>query len=125
VHGVWIGEYFANRDFAGPPAFVRQDNAIAFDWGTWGPGGGMPASNFTVKWNQTAWLHAGTYRFFATTDDGVRIFVDDRLVVDAWRVGPALSVFGDISLGAGWHTIRVEYFQEGGVAVIYVKYARL
>jgi len=122
---VWIGEYFANRDFAGPPAFVRQDNAIAFDWGTWGPGGGMPASNFTVKWTQTAWLNAGNYRFFATTDDGVRIYVDDQLVVDAWRVGPALSVFNDIYLGAGWHTIRVEYFQEGGVAVIYVRYARL
>lgn len=85
----------------------------------------MPASDFTVKWTQTAWLTAGTYRFQATTDDGVRIFVDDRLVVDAWREGPALSVFGDISLGTGWHTIRVEYFQRGGVAVIYVKYARL
>ena len=124
MHGVWTGEYFGNQNF-GSPVFVRQDNAIAFDWGAWGPGGGMPGSNFTVRWNQTAWLEAGTYRFFATTDDGVRIFVDDQLVVDAWRVGPALSVFNDIALGSGWHTIRVEYFQEGGVAVIYVKYARL
>lgn len=85
----------------------------------------MPATNFSVKWTQTAWLTAGTYRFFATVDDGVRIYVDDRLVVDAWRVGPALSVFGDITLDTGWHTIRVEYFQEGGVAVIYVRYAKL
>jgi len=46
-------------------------------------------------------------------------------VLDAWRVGPALSVYGDIQLGAGWHTIRVEYFQEGGVAVAYLKYTRL
>lgn len=125
AYGVWFGEYYANKDFAAPPTFVRQDNAIAFDWGTFGPGGGMPATNFSVKWTQTAWLTAGTYRFFATVDDGVRIYVDDRLVVDAWRVGPALSVFGDVTLDTGWHTIRVEYFQEGGVAVIYVRYAKL
>jgi len=125
AYGVWIGEYYASRDFAPPPAFVRQDNAIAFDWGTWGPGAGMPGTNFSAKWNQTAWFDAGTYRFTATVDDGVRVFVDDRLVIDAWRVGPALSVFNDIYLPAGWHTVRVEYFQEGGVAVIYVQYARL
>jgi hypothetical protein len=120
-----MGEYFANRDFSGAPVFVRQDNAIAFDWGVYGPGSGMPGSNFTVKWNQTSYLEAGTYRFSATVDDGIRVYVDNQIVLDAWRVGPALSVYGDIQLGTGWHTIRVEYFQEGGVAVAYLKYTRL
>jgi hypothetical protein len=85
----------------------------------------MPGSNFTVKWNQTSYLEAGTYRFSATVDDGIRVYVNNQIVLDAWRVGPALSVYGDIQLGAGWHTIRVEYFQEGGVAVAYLKYTRL
>ncbi|MBW7884554.1 MAG: hypothetical protein H3C34_18325 [Caldilineaceae bacterium] len=120
-----MGEYYANRDFTAPPFFSRADGAIAFDWGTYGLGGGMPASNFTVKWSQTSYLYEGTYRFYATVDDGVRIYVDDKLVVDAWREGPALSVFGDVYLTRGYHNIRVEYFQAGGVAVIYVKYARL
>jgi hypothetical protein len=104
---------------------VRQDPAIAFDWGTWGPGGGVPATNFSVRWTRTEEFAGGTYRFHATVDDGVRIYVDDVLVLDYWRIGPATSVSCDHYLSPGRHTIRVEYFQAEGVAVAYVKYNRL
>ncbi len=61
----------------------------------------------------------------ATTDDGVRVYVDDQLVIDAWRVQPATNYFGDMVLGPGNHTIRVEYFEASGVASIYVRWVRL
>ena len=67
----------------------------------------------------------GNYRFWATVDDGVRIWVDDQLIIDYWRIGPATTVQCDHYLSPGPHTIKVEYFQAEGVAVIYVKYARL
>jgi hypothetical protein len=55
----------------------------------------------------------------------MRIYVDNVLVLDYWRVGPATSVSCDHYLTAGHHTIRVEYFQAEGVAVAYMKYAKL
>ena len=55
----------------------------------------------------------------------MRIYVDNVLVVDAWRVQPATSYFGDVYLGEGHHTIRVEYFEETGASVIAVYWARL
>ncbi|MBK8051246.1 MAG: LysM peptidoglycan-binding domain-containing protein [Anaerolineales bacterium] len=123
--GAWTGEYFGNRDLIPPPVYTRQDGAIAFDWGLHGPGGGVPPTNFSVRWSKTEPFDGGTYRFWATVDDGVRIWVDGQLVLDYWRVGPATSVQCDHYLSPGVHTIKVEYFQAEGVAVAYVKYARV
>lgn len=121
----WTGEYFANRDLGGSPNFVRQDNAIAFDWGTWGPGGGLGGTNYSVRWNRVENSSGGMYRFTATVDDGIRVWVDGQLVLDYWRIGPATTISCDHFLSPGQHTIRVEYFQAEGVAVVYFQYARL
>jgi hypothetical protein len=51
--------------------------------------------------------------------------VDGVLIIDFWRVGPATSVSCDRYLSPGNHTIKVEYFQAEGVALMYLKYARL
>lgn len=123
--GAWTGEYFNNRDLAGSPTFTRQDPDIAFDWGTWGPGNGVGATNFSVRWNRVENFTGGTYRFWATVDDGIRVWVDGQLVLDYWRIGPATTIQCDTFLSPGQHTIRVEYFQAEGVAVVYLKYARL
>ena len=104
---------------------VRDESAIAFDWGLYGPGGGLSGSNFSVRWTRTENFAGGNYRFWATVDDGMRIYVDDVLVLDYWRIGPATSVSCDHYLAPGYHTIRVEYFQAEGVAVAYMKYAKL
>ena len=92
LYGAWNGEYFNNRDLAAPPTFVRQDPNIAFDWGTWGPGNGVGANNFSVRWTKVENFDGGNYRFWATVDDGVRIWVDGQLIIDYWRIGPATTV---------------------------------
>ena len=125
MYGAWNGEYYANRDLAGSPTFVRQDNAIAFDWDSVGPGGGIPSTNFSVRWNKVEVFNGGNYRFWATVDDGVRVWVDGELIIDFWRIGPATSVSCDRYISPGPHNIKVEYFQAEGVAVMYFKYARL
>ena len=104
---------------------MRSDPIIAFDWGLSGPGGGLGGSNFSVRWTKVENFDGGTYRFWATVDDGIRIYVDDVLILDYWRVGPASSVSCDHFISPGPHTIRVEYFQAEGVAVVYMKYARV
>ncbi|HHY56158.1 MAG TPA: hypothetical protein GYA08_12055 [Chloroflexi bacterium] len=112
----YVGEYFANRDLSGAPALVRQDRDIDFDWGNDAPGPGVPADNFSVRWTNTLRLDKGRYRFTVETDDGVRLFINDRLVIDKWRVQSRTKHTYESSLDGGDYRIRMEYFDEGGAA---------
>jgi len=123
--GPWTGLYYPNRDLSGAPAVVRQDADVKFNWGAGSPAAGIPVDNFSVLWTRTFNYAGGTYRFFATADDGVRVYLDGTLVIDAWREQPATSYFGDVYISPGVHTVRVEYFEATQVASIYVYWARL
>lgn len=123
--GPWTGLYYNNVNFEGAPVVVRQDAAINFDWGFGSPHPSINPDYFSVLWTTTANFREGTYRFYATSDDGVRVYVDDKLVVDGWGIHPAQGFFGDIYLSAGYHTVRVEYFEHTERALIQVNWARL
>ena len=68
----------------GPPTYVRNDPAIDFNWGTGSPAPGIPNTNYSVRWTRTLDFESGDYRLYARSDDGIRVFVDDSLVIDAW-----------------------------------------
>ncbi len=123
--GRWLGTYYNNSTLSGAPAFVRDDTDINFNWGWGGPGNGVPEDNFSVVWTRSGYWNAGNYRFLVSVDDGVRLYVDNTLVIDAWREQPATSYFGDIYLPAGNHTVRVEYYEGGGEASVGVTWSRL
>lgn len=113
----WRGEYFRNRELEGRPALVRDDGAIDFDWGNGSPDPSLPADNFSVRWTRTLGFTAGAYRFLTSTDDGVRVWVDGALVVDAWADQKLPNTHtGEVRLAAGQHTIVVEYYEHGGEA---------
>ena len=90
----WKGEYFANRTLSGVPVLVRDDgiSALDFDWGAAGPNAcGVGSDLFSARFTRTVFFNAGTYRFTATTDDGVRLYVDGVLRIDKWLdQGPTL-----------------------------------
>jgi len=117
----WRGEYFDNRDLEGWPVLVRNDRAIDFDWGYDSPDPALPADYFSVRWAHRVSFEAGTYRFLTSTDDGVRVWVDGGLVVDAWVDQKLLNTHtGEVYLAAGHHTIVVEYYEHGGEASAHV-----
>jgi hypothetical protein len=122
----WRGEYFPNRDLSGAPVLTRDDPAIDFDWGTGSPDPVVPADNFSARWTHTLGFSAGTYRFNASCDDGVRVYVNGQRVVDAWfnqKLPNTRS--GDVTLSAGQHTVVVEYYEHGGDASAHVWWNRL
>ena len=121
----WRGEYYANRDLVGTPALVRNDNQINFNWGLGIPAGCVPADNFSVRWTRTAQFDAGTYRFHALVDDGVRLWVDGQLILSTWQDGAAREIVVDHPLTQGTHAIRVEYYEHSGFARIQVWWERL
>jgi PKD repeat protein/uncharacterized protein YraI len=114
----WKGEYFNNRELQGEPVLVRDDPKINFDWGTGSPGPEVPPDNFSARWTISRDLPAGTYRFNVWVDDGVRMWLDDVLIIDGWTEGGARNYMADINLAAGMHTGRVEYFEAVANAMI-------
>ena len=116
----WQGEYFANQSLSGSPAMVRDDPSITFNWGTGSPAPNIPDNHFSARWTKVVPLLSATYEFNALVDDGVRVYVDNALVIDDWRSGNLRQVQGLITVGAGDHTIRVEYFEDVLDAAIWV-----
>ena len=122
----WQAEYFTNPSLSGTPAVRRTDTAIDFAWGAGSPAATIPADQFSARWTQTLGFTAGTYRFFTSTDDGVRLWVDNVLLVDKWILqGLPNTHTGDRYLTEGLHTIKVEYFESGGQAHAHVWWQRL
>lgn len=113
----WRGEYFANPNLVGPPVVVRTDATLDFNWGTGTPAPGIPTDNFSVRWTRTLRLDAGRYRFVTETDDGVRLYIDNRLLLNQWyRMSPTQH-YVEIDLDSGVHTVRMEYFDATGIAL--------
>ncbi len=119
----WTGQYFNNRSLSGSPVFTRTDTAINFNWGTGGPGGGIPGTNFSVRWTSSPYVSsAGDYTINVTADDGVRVWVDGNLVIDEWADQSPTTFSATDYLGVGTHTVQVEYYQHLGGAMIQVQF---
>ena len=112
----FTAKYYDNRSFSGAPALTRQDPTINFAWGHGSPDPSVPADDFSVRWTKPQWFRAGRYAFTAVADDGVRLYIDGKRVIDQWR-GPANTEFTHVAdLGEGTHTIQMDYVEYGGDA---------
>jgi hypothetical protein len=123
--GPWRGEYFANRWLSGPPAMVRDDQAIDFNWSGSSPAPQIPQDNFSVRWTRTLTFDGGRYRFTTVTDDGVRLYLDGKLIIDQWRDQAETALSAERDLGAGQHSLRMEYYQATGDAVARLSWKRV
>ncbi len=102
---------------------MRQDAAIDFNWGGGSPGTGVPVDNFSTRWQRYVWLDAGTYRFTLSVDDGVRLWVDDHLLIEAWQDPQVATFQADATLSQGYHRVRLEYYEAGGWAGVQLSWA--
>jgi PKD repeat protein len=121
----WRGEYYNNRDLQGPPTLVRNDVAISFDWGLGSPDPRLPTDNFSVRWSRTANFSAGTYRFYARVDDGVRLWIDNSLLIDEWQEQSPTTYAADIYLTEGNHNLMLEYNELTGGATAILSWDRV
>lgn len=125
--GSWTGRYWNNLTFTGSPVLTRDDGAgtLSFDWGLGSPGAecGVPVDNFSARWTRTVYFSAGTYRFTATADDGVRLYVDGARYIDAWIDQPPTPYNVDLTLAAGNHTLQMDYYERGVGAVAALSWA--
>ncbi len=122
--GVWVGRYYDNRDLIPPPVFTRYDTTLRFDWRSGSPGPGIPNDNFSVLWTRNQEFGtSNNYQFTLSVDDAARLYVDDALIIDEWRIGGLRTVTGNRFISRGIHQIRVEYYEAAGNASISLDWA--
>ncbi len=109
------GEYFANKTFSGQPTLVRVDPVVDFHYDLAAPAPGLPSDNFSIRWTgKLTPRKSGRYALGVRSDDGARLYVDERRVLDNWGDhAPTLKV-GELDLVAGKaYDVRLEYFESG------------
>lgn len=116
----WQAEYYPNTSLTGLPYIVLNDRSISFDWKSGPPVAGMQSDEFSARWTRTLILDTGIYVFEVVADDGVRLWVDDGLLIDQWRESAAQTYSAERFLSAGSHRLQVEYYENTGEAVIQV-----
>jgi hypothetical protein len=109
--------YFDNADLTGPK-LTRVDPGVNFDWGAGTPDPAIGPDTFSVRWTGKVIAdRAETYTFITTSDDGVRLWVDGTLVVNAWTDHSKRDDSGQIALTAGAHDLRMEFYDNGYDAI--------
>jgi glucose/arabinose dehydrogenase len=122
--GQYRADYFANTTLSGTAVLSRCEAApINYDWGTGSPGSGVPADNFSTRWQGAFDFAGGSTTFTATADDGIRVYVDGTLLIDKWIDQSATTYNATTTLTAGTHQVKVEYYDGQVDAVAKVSWA--
>ncbi|GAB3544253.1 OmpA family protein [Spirosoma fluminis] len=116
------GEYFIGVNFARKVG-SRIDRQLNFNWSEGSPARGIPHSYYSIRWTGKLFAPVtGVYRFYANVDDGIRLWVDNQLVIESWQLNDSENYMGTIKLQAGrYYSFRVDYFNDmlGGELQLY------
>jgi hypothetical protein len=120
------GRYYNNMTLSGIPVLVRTDRIINFSWGTDSPAGWINADQFSVRWVRTAFFQEGVYKFTVAADDGVRLFIDERLVINQWQDQSVRSYTSILPLSHSVaHTVTLEYYENRGHATAILNWEQI
>ena len=114
------GDYYEGTNFE-IFRHSRVDPRIEFLWAGGSPGlENFPSNIFSVRWTgQVRPRYDETYTFRTLSDDGVRLWVNGRLLIDNWTDHPSTTDAGQIKLEAGrWYPLILEFYEKGGDATI-------
>jgi len=120
------GEYFRGQELAGAPVFTRVDARVGFRWDRGSPADNMIArgelaassamtkDEFSVRWTgQLLPPVSGRYELNVGANDGFRLFIDGKKIIDSWAATDRLqsqSVTVDLAAGKKY-AIKLEYFE--------------
>ena len=118
------GTFYDNIDFTALRR-ARIDATVNFDWGLGAPSSTMQADTFSARWTgQVEPRYTQTYQFHVRSDDGVRLWVNNVLLVDKFIDQGATEWSGSLALVAGMkYTVRLDYFENGGAALAELRWS--
>ncbi|HXT68790.1 MAG TPA: glycoside hydrolase family 3 N-terminal domain-containing protein [Vicinamibacterales bacterium] len=112
------GEYFDNPRLEGNPVLRRTDTRMDFRWTLNSPGRGIPFDWYSARWTGTITVpQAGVSRIGVEGNDGYRLYLDDKIIIDNWQKRSFSTRTVPLTLAPGSsHRIKLEYFETTGVA---------
>jgi hypothetical protein len=119
-----LGTYYAATELSELPQgaqmlLQRVDPTIEFTWTERSPGPGVPLMNYSVRWTGQIMIEtSGEYALYTESDDGARLWVDGRRLIDDWVMHGVEARSAKVTLVRGWHDIQLDYLQLEGDAEV-------
>jgi hypothetical protein len=134
-------DYYANTTLTGTPTLstlepgINQSSTFDYQWGTAAPNASTPADNFSTRWFGDIFIPAdpieptvpkkGRYWFYTQSDQGVRLSVNGKRIIDNWTSHTSMMDSGSIELESGKrYSIVLEYYEGTGSANLTLQYQR-
>jgi beta-glucosidase len=116
--------FYNSVDLTGDAALTRTDSDIDFNWRTKLPAPQITSGNFSIRWTGAIKPdHSGPGTFITRSDDGSRVLLDGKLIVDNWHAQQAHTEAGTVTLQANHvYQLAVEYYNAGGEASMQFAY---
>lgn len=113
-------EYYDNKKLEGEPTFKRIDSNIDFQWHDEAPFDDFPSDDFSVRWSGVIKPpKSGKYVFTSASDDGTRLYINNRLLIDDWNDHAVEARSATITLEKGKiYPLTFEYYEHGGDAIV-------
>jgi beta-glucosidase len=114
LNGKLKAEYFDNKNLEGEPVATQEESKIEYDWKSGQPNG-VPPSNFSVRWTGSFNSPVdGPVTFGVTMDDGARLYLGGKLILDEWEGGGRRMRAVTVQLEEGkTYPFTLEYFDGG------------
>ena len=111
-------DYISGHNLGNIPLFSRIDKTVGFDWGDGTPDERLTKNNYSVRWS--GYLKApvsGKHTIGMYADGGVRIWLNDRLVLDKWNARGLQFYSVEVPFEAGRKMpVKIEYINKTGAA---------
>jgi beta-glucosidase len=110
------GEYFNNIDLSGSPALKRIDRAVDFRWTLFSPHPDINYDWYSARWTgKLKAPGAGVYRIGIEGNDGYRLYLDGRLLIDSWKKQGYSARLADFYFEENKeYDLRIEFFETVG-----------
>lgn len=95
------GEYFDNMNLSGKPVLTRIDSMVNFNFGTGSPAHGIPEDHFSIRWKGKIIPPETVHHIGINTDDGGRLYVDGKLLINDWTDHAEQPYSAEIELKPG------------------------
>jgi len=118
-NGDGLTAQYYNDKTLGAIALTRVDSTVDFDWQNGSPSAVVKADNFSARWSgQVQAKYSEAYTFYTTSDDGVRLWVDGKQLINDWTDHAPRGDAGAIVMVAGQkYDVKMEYYENTGGAV--------
>ncbi|MCK4796142.1 MAG: right-handed parallel beta-helix repeat-containing protein, partial [Spirochaetes bacterium] len=116
VQGGLKGSYYDSLNYSSH-IITRIDPGINFDWGYNMPDVSLGADYYSVKWKGKVKIDTSdTYTFYTISDDGVRLWINNRLLINEWHDQGAAEYSTSLYLTPGLYDIELNYYERGWAA---------